>query len=105
ARDNARMAIDELSPREAHRRARLGVRLIDIREEHERAAGMAEGALGVAMSALQESPARHIAAADDEVILICQSGNRSLRTARALAGQGYLKVASVAGGTARWVEQ
>src|SRR5699024_4916274 len=84
ARDNARMAIEELSPQEARRRATRGVRLIDVREDHERAAGMAEGAVGVAKSTLEAEPAVHVPSPTDEVILICQSGNRSLRAAQAL---------------------
>src|SRR5690625_1234120 len=101
-RDNVRMAIEELTPREAFRRARNGARLIDVREEHERAAGMAEGALGVARAALQERPAEHIPGTADEVILICQSGRRSMEAAEALAERGYGKLVSVAGGTSRW---
>ena len=99
------MAIEQLSPREALRRAARGIRLIDVREDHERAAGMAEGAVGVAQSALEALPGAHIPRHADEVILICQSGNRSLRAAQALAEQGYPKVASVTGGTGRWREE
>ena len=99
------MAIEELSPGEARRRAARGARLIDVREDHERAAGMAEGAEGVAKSALEGAPDTHIPRSEDEVILICQSGNRSMQAARALAGQGYSKLASVAGGTGRWLEE
>ena len=99
------MAIEELSPQEARRRATRGVRLIDVREDHERAAGMAEGAVGVAKSTLEAEPAVHVPNPADEVILICQSGNRSLRAAQALAEQGYLEVASVTGGTGRWQQE
>ncbi|MGO1541521.1 MAG: molybdopterin-synthase adenylyltransferase MoeB [Luteimonas sp.] len=99
------MAIEELSPQEARRRATRGVRLIDVREDHERAAGMAEGAVGVAKSTLEAEPAVHVPSPTDEVILICQSGNRSLRAAQALAEQGYLEVASVTGGTGRWQQE
>lgn len=97
--------IEELSPADALARQRAGVRLIDVREAHERAAGMAEGALGVAMGALIADPAAYLPDADAPVLLICQSGMRSLRTAEALAAQGYAQLASVAGGTARWMAE
>jgi len=96
------MAIKEISPAEARRRAAQGARLIDVREDHERASGMAEGALGVRKAALEGAPAAHIPAPEDEVILICRSGNRSMQAAQALAEQGYGNIASVAGGTERW---
>src|SRR5690554_2171391 len=96
------MAIKELSPREARLRATHGARLIDVREDHERAAGMAEGAKGVRKAALESAPAQHIPATADEVILICRSGRRSLEAAQVLAGLGYANIASVAGGTQRW---
>jgi molybdopterin/thiamine biosynthesis adenylyltransferase/rhodanese-related sulfurtransferase len=97
--------IEELSPADALVRQRAGAQLIDVREAHERAAGMAEGALGVAMGALIADPAAHLPDADAPVLLICQSGMRSLRTAEALAAQGYARLASVAGGTARWTAE
>lgn len=96
------MAIKEISPREALLRAGQGARLIDVREDHERAAGMAEGAVGVRKAALESAPGEHIPAPGEEVILICRSGRRSAEAGEALARQGYTNVASVAGGTERW---
>ncbi|NLB58080.1 MAG: molybdopterin-synthase adenylyltransferase MoeB [Gammaproteobacteria bacterium] len=96
------MATKEISPAQARQRAAQGARLIDVREDHERASGMAEGALGVRKAALEAAPADHIPAPADEVILICRSGNRSLQAAQVLAGQGYANIASVTGGTERW---
>ena len=96
------MAIKEIPPREALLRAGQGARLIDVREDHERAAGMAEGAVGVRKAALESAPREHIPAPGEEVILICRSGRRSAEAGEALARQGYTNVASVAGGTERW---
>ena len=100
----APMAIQEISPAEAQRRVARGVRLIDIRDDHERAAGMAEGALGVARARLEQAPAEHLPAPEDEVILICQMGGRSRQAAETLGTLGYTRICSVAGGTARWQE-
>ena len=96
------MAIKEISPHEALLRAGQGARLIDVREDHERAAGMAEGAVGVRKAALESAPGEHIPAPGEEVILICRSGRRSAEAGEALARLGYANVASVAGGTERW---
>lgn len=99
--DNARMGIRELTPAQAQARQAQGARLLDIREEHERATGMAEGAQGVARAQLQADPAAYLGA-DTEVLLICQSGKRSHDTALFLEQAGYTQVASVLGGTTRW---
>ncbi len=99
--DNARMGIRELTPAQAQARQAQGARLIDIREEHERVTGMAEGAQGVARAQLQADPAAYLGA-DTEVLLICQSGKRSHDTALFLEQAGYTQVASVLGGTTRW---
>jgi molybdopterin/thiamine biosynthesis adenylyltransferase/rhodanese-related sulfurtransferase len=99
------MTQPELSPAEALDRQRDGALLIDVREAHERATGMAAGARGVAMGALVSAPAAHLPDRDADILLICQSGMRSLRTAQMLAEQGYANVISVAGGTARWIAE
>lgn len=99
------MNIAEITPRQALDRQRHGAVLIDVREAHERAQGMAEGARGIAMGELIAAAAEHLPDAAVDVLLICQSGMRSLRTAEALAAQGYIQVASVAGGTQRWIAE
>ncbi len=99
------MNIEEISPAEALRRQRSGVVLIDVRESHERAAGFAEGARGVAKAALEAQPQAELPALDAEVMLICQSGRRSLQAAQVLHEAGYVRVASVEGGTTRWIAE
>lgn len=100
--DNRRMNIRELTPEQARDRQRQGALLLDVRQAHERAGGMAEGALGVAKDELLAAPAVHLSALDREIVLICQSGKRSADAAAALAALGYAAVASVAGGTVAW---
>jgi molybdopterin/thiamine biosynthesis adenylyltransferase len=63
---------------------------------------MARGALGVVREELEAQPARFLPDTGAEVLLICQSGRRSMLAARALQGQGYRTLASVAGGTEAW---
>jgi sulfur-carrier protein adenylyltransferase/sulfurtransferase len=97
------MAIPEITPREASQRLAQGAVLVDVREDHERATGMADGARGVDRGTLEREPLPHLPDRDAEVVLICQSGGRSLLAAEALQRQGYRRVASVRGGTSRWI--
>ncbi|TAK39980.1 MAG: molybdopterin-synthase adenylyltransferase MoeB [Lysobacteraceae bacterium] len=96
------MPIRELSPTEALARLRAGAVLVDVRAEAERAAGMAEGAVGIVREQLEADPAAHLPDREVEVLLICQAGPRSLAAAGALQCRGYSRVASVAGGTTAW---
>ena len=95
-------AVPEITPDQARKRLTEGALLIDVREAHERASGMAEGALGIAKGELQADPSAHLPTHDRELILICQSGKRSLEAAQALVELGYTHIASVHGGTAAW---
>jgi molybdopterin/thiamine biosynthesis adenylyltransferase/rhodanese-related sulfurtransferase len=96
-------AIAEISPATAHERQRAGAVLVDVREAFERATGQAEGALGIAKSTLEAEPQAVLPNRDAEVLLICQSGGRSMRAAQTLQSFGYTTLASVAGGTTRWI--
>jgi sulfur-carrier protein adenylyltransferase/sulfurtransferase len=96
------MAIRELSPREANQRLAQGATLIDVREDHERELGMAEGARGIPRAELEQAPHLHLPDRDVELLLICQSGGRSLLAAECLYRLGYAHVASVRGGSAMW---
>lgn len=101
------MDIQELSPAQARERVAQGALFIDVREEHERAQGQAEGALGVAKADLLAAPQRYLphAPGQRQIVLICQRGGRSLDAAKALSAAGYEHLISVAGGTARWVDE
>ena len=94
--------IRELSPTEALARLGAGAILIDVRAEHERALGMAEGARGIERARLEASPGAHLPDQGAEVLLICQGGHRSHLAAQALAARGYRNLASVMGGTNAW---
>ena len=99
------MTLIEITPVQARRQQSQGAVLVDVREAHERMGGQAEGALGIARAALEADPAAHLPRRDVEVLLICQGGARSLLAAQALAAAGYSNVASVAGGTTRWMAE
>lgn len=104
-RDNARMMLHEIPPREARQRQQSGALLLDVREPYEQAAGMAEGAVALPLG---EVARRIVEVAPDkarEVLAICAHGQRSLMAAQTLQQLGYASVTSVAGGTARWIEE
>ena len=92
----------EITPREASQRLARGALLIDVREDHERELGMAEGAIGAARAELENAPHRYIPDQTAEVLLICQSGGRSMLTVEQLQRLGYPNVVSVRGGTSMW---
>lgn len=98
------MDIRELSAEQARARQADGALLIDVRQAHERAGGMAEGALGIAKGELLAAPAHYLPSQDREILLICQSGRRSADVAGVLQAAGYTRLASVAGGTMAWRE-
>ena len=99
------MNIERITPGEALGRLREGAVLVDVRESHERATGFAQGALGIARAELEADPQSALPDREAQVLLICQGGGRSLKAAEALVEAGYRRVASVEGGTTRWVAE
>ena len=96
------MSVRTLAPIEAQAALRDGALLIDIRAAHERALGTAQGASGIEREELERTPGAHLPPGR-RVLLICQSGRRSLECAQRLAGAGF-EVESVAGGTSAWAD-
>lgn len=80
-------------------RDRQGTPLIDVREEHEYAAGHVPGAINLPMSQLGESLDR---LPDGPFDVICQVGGRSSQVVAALTQRGY-DATNVDGGTGEWV--
>ncbi len=97
--------IERIEPEEALRRQQAGALLVDVREPHELALGHARAALGIPMASLPSGLAERDVGPTRPVLLICQVGGRSLKAAERLREAGYLHVASVEGGTERWIAQ
>jgi rhodanese-related sulfurtransferase len=74
--------------------------LIDVREPWEYHRGHARQAINIPLSHLQQRIAE--VPTDRDVLLICQSGHRSLQAARLLQRAGFSRVVNVKGGTALW---
>ena len=99
------MTISEISPQQALERQRAGALLLDVREAYEQAAGMAEGAVALPLGEVLQRIGDVVPDGTREILAICAHGPRSLRAAQALQQRGYANVVSVAGGTARWIEE
>lgn len=76
--------------------------MIDVRGDHERALGMADGAIGIERAALEADPGDLLPDLDAEILLVCQRGQRSQQCAVVLQQRGYRNIASVVGGTEAW---
>ncbi len=75
--------------------------VIDVREQSEWDEGHIPGSIHIPRSFL-ESRIAGVATPDQEVILSCASGNRSLLAGTTLREMGFANVESLAGGFARW---
>ncbi len=76
--------------------------VLDVREPGEYAAGHVPGALSIPQAdlalRLDEVPR------DREVLVVCQSGGRSLKAAKFLKHLGYNRVVNLEGGTLGWIK-
>ncbi len=95
--------IASISPREAWEKlssASHETALIDVREAWEFSRGHAKGARNIPLSQLA-SRVKDIPTNKD-ILLICQSGNRSMQAAEFLKQRGIERVWNVSGGTTVW---
>ena len=91
--------LESVSPQEAQERIDSGAMLLDVRESIEYQTFHAPAAklisLGVLDRRLKELPKER------EILVICNSGNRSAQAANLLAREGF-KVTNVKGGMVAW---
>lgn len=92
----------EIEPDLVRSRQRAGAMLIDVREDHERESGTAEGSVGAALPNLAENIDELVPDRKHELLLICGSGRRSKTARDLLQHRGYANVFSVSGGIERW---
>ncbi len=94
--------VPQLTPQQALARQADGALLLDVREESERAAGCAVGALGLSRGDLELRIAELVPDSMREIITMCGGGTRSLFAADVLHNLGYSNIASMTGGFTRW---
>jgi len=75
-------------------------RLVDIRQPEEFAWCRLPGAELIPLLQLPESLG--LLDPEEELVILCHTGARSLTAARYLAGRGFARVWSLAGGIQRW---
>ncbi len=91
--------IRECTPTEA--KAQTTARLLDVREDHEWAAGHITGAEHFALSRLAEGQYPDCAK-DTPLVLYCKGGFRSKQAAELLQARGYTNLTSMTGGYDLW---
>lgn len=94
--------IPEITPVEAKQQAESGSVLLDVRESDEVAQGSPIGALRMGRAFLELNIEQEIPNHDTPVLVMCQSGMRSLFAAESLQMLGYNNVSSVRGGFTQW---
>jgi molybdopterin/thiamine biosynthesis adenylyltransferase/rhodanese-related sulfurtransferase len=95
--------VGEIEPSAALRRVRDGgAVLVDVRDAAELVTGTAAGAIHVPRCEIAARIATIAPDPNTPVLLICESGTRSVLAARQLAALGFRDVRSVSGGYARW---
>jgi sulfur-carrier protein adenylyltransferase/sulfurtransferase len=98
--------IDEVDPSEVRELIGEGVAIVDVRETEEFAAGHLPGAKHVPRSYLETRIEGVVSDRDAQIVLYCQSGNRSAYGARTLTEDlGYTNVTSMTGGITLWKDR
>ncbi len=98
--------IDEIDPSKVRELIGEGVAIVDVRETDEFAAGHLPGAKHVPRSYLETRIEGVVSDRDAQIVLYCQSGNRSAYGARTLTEDlGYTNVTSMTGGITLWKDR
>jgi len=93
----------EVCPTTTRRLIGEGAMLVDVREraEVERLAFDVSGLVNLPLSEFEQGFAE--LPRDRELVLVCQSGPRSLKATYFLMYQGYMQVANMEGGIVKWM--
>ena len=98
--------ITEIDPSKVRELIGEGVAIVDVRETDEFTAGHLPGAKHVPRSYLETRIEAAVPDRDTQIVLYCQSGNRSAWGARTLEEDlGYTHVASMTGGITLWKDR
>ena len=104
--NESKSRIKEVSVEDTQQRMKedSNVRLIDVREDNEWAAGHAAGALHLGKGIIERDIETKIPDKSAKLILYCGGGYRSALVAEALGKMGYTNAISLDGGWRAWNE-
>jgi rhodanese-related sulfurtransferase len=102
--EDAKTRVREVDIAEYQKMPRDGHILIDVREDHEWAAGHAAGALHLSKGILERDIEQQVPDKSRTMVLYCGGGYRSALAADALQKMGYTQVISLDGGWRSWNE-
>ncbi len=95
--------ISRVGPDEARRLTEeQGGRVLDVRDDHELAAGTVPGALHISRGFLELQVGQQVPRSDTPLVVMCAAGQRSLLAADTLQQMGYSQVCSMDGGFRAW---
>jgi sulfur-carrier protein adenylyltransferase/sulfurtransferase len=104
--NKARSEVGETTPEEVAERLarRERIQLLDVREQDEVEQGIIPGARHLSRAHFESRAEDLVPGKDDEVVVYCATGVRSVFAARTLEELGYSRVSSMSGGFVRWRE-
>jgi len=102
--DDAKSRIKQVSIDQYQKMPREEHLLIDVREDHEWAAGHAAGAIHLSKGIIERDIESKAPDKSTEMVLYCGGGFRSALAADALRKMGYTNVISLDGGWRAWNE-
>lgn len=104
--EEARQLVPEVTVAEVAERRQRGedVILLDVREKDEVRTGYINGAISVPRGFLEMQVTGQIPDRDQDVVVYCAGGVRSLLAGRVMREMGYQNVSSMAGGITQWKE-
>ena len=95
---SAELGIKQLSPKELDQKK--GMILLDVRTDAEYGQGHIPGAVHVPLADIGDKVKK--LKKDKEVVVYCQSGNRSIWAIKRLMGMGYTNLINLKGGYNAW---
>jgi len=108
----AKASVTEISTADVQAKVGTSTLLMDVREPGELQGGFLPGALNIPRGLLELKadlafPMREarLADRDQEIIIYCASGGRSLLAGKTLQVMGFTNVKSMAGGFAKWQQE
>jgi len=102
--EEARQLVPEVTVAEVAERRQRGedVILLDVREKDEVRTGYINGAISVPRGFLEMQVTGQLPDRDQDVVVYCAGGVRSLLAGRVMREMGYQNVSSMAGGITQW---